>query len=648
VQDPKSPRARPPTAGNRGLKAKTWGVFLILATAALLWWMKVEFNRSPSGGSSGGPNKSSASGRPEAAGYGFRVGDSLVYDFTTQGELRLGTAKVADAAPDLKITETGRLQLHIYSATIAGWIVGFSWEKVRLLMDNGQSVTDATPADLAGPEILVFVEKFGRIDQVQVPANLSTDARNNWRDILPKWQVILPQTLNTSRWTRTEEDATGEFVAQYSMSGASFPADIAKKKSRYLRLSSGNASLAATYKIQSSVQIHFDAYPRIIAGAEKISFDGVQALGQTSSAGTFSFSLGSVTASPDRTLAQIDLSKYEPTPWAAEFSPDENASAANYGDFATNLLDLRGVIKNGGYNTPDEVRVAQNLIGQLKQTPGLADKLLDELASPDTTKDLAAALLGILGAAGTPAAQSDLLAVATSDDWPLADREMALFSYAQTVAPVPEADATLEALYQQGGELANTTLLALAVVGDKVRADPARFQPINDFILGVLNTPNLSLNDYLATLDAISNLGPAQVPAAVVQAAQSDNELVRMKAIGSLTRIKTDQSLALVMNAISNDPSGDVQVAGIKTLVALKNSAAVGDLSIIAVSGNSSAARREALNQLAPYAPFNPDVLAIINTAAQKDPLKEVRDLANQLLGNSDANPPSTTGTAAP
>ncbi len=263
-------------------------------------------------------------------------------------------------------------------------------------MDNGSSLKDATPRRPRGHRSprLHRRKKYGRISQVQVSKSLSADARNNWRDILSKWQVVLPQTANTARWTRTEEDATGEFVAQYSMTGATFPADIVKKKSRYLRLDSGGPSLAAAYKIQSSVHIHFDAYPRLIAGAEKVSFDGVQALGQTSSSGTFSFSLaGDPVAIKGRALAQIDLHKYEPTPWAAEFRDDENPPVADDGDFATNLLELRGLVKNGAYNTSDEIRVAKSIINLIQKTPGLTDKLLDELAAADTSKDLAAALL---------------------------------------------------------------------------------------------------------------------------------------------------------------------------------------------------------------------------------------------------------------
>jgi hypothetical protein len=650
VDDPPQYRAQKKT-GSLGPKAKLWIILLLLAGVGAAWWLKVQLAPSMDN-SLGAVNSPAPTATPtEAEGYGFHVGEQLVYDFTSEGALHLGAAKIPNAAPDLQVAESGQLRLTVYSATGAGWIVGFAWDKVHLNTNNGAATTDATPADLAGPEVLVFMEKSGRIAQLKVPDSLSTDARNNWRDTLARWQVVLSATAHATRWTRVEEDSTGEFVAQYLLSGAALPADIVKRKTRYLRLASGNAALAAAYKVASSAHIHFDAYPRTIVGAEKISFTGLQALGQTDSTGDYSFVLENAPApNPARTLAQLDLNKYVATSWAGEFNADEDAAATeDNGDFATNLSDLRALIQNGAFNTPDEIRAAEKIIRQLKATPGLADQVLDELrGEPDGSK-LASALLGILGAAGTPAAQDDLFAIATSDDWSPSLREMALFSYVQTTAPVPEADAWLEGLYAQGGDLANTALLILAAVGDKVRdTDPARFQQINDYVLGVVSTPGLSLNNYVAALDAISNLGPTEVPAAVAQAAQSDNEIVRMKAIGSLARITTDAALALVMNAIANDPSPDVQDVAVKTLAAEKKSGAIDELSLIAASGNSAAARKEALTQLAPYAGTSPNILTVITTAAQKDPAQEVRDYANQLLGTLNGSAQNAVGTAGP
>jgi hypothetical protein len=640
VDDP-SPTRPKNQLGSTGLKTKLGVVLLLLAVAGMVWWVGNQSAAPAANASSPGGMGSSVAARGDAAGYDIHVGEQLVYDFTAEGTLRLGSAKTPGAAPDLKLAETGQLRLTVYSASGAGWIIGFVWDKVHLTSDNGEGANDQTPADLAGAEVLVFMEKSGRIAQLKVPDSLSADARNSWRDTLARWQVVLPQTAHATRWTRVEEDATGEFVAQYLLSGPTLPGDLVKRKTRYLRLSSGAPSLAAAYKVASSVQIHFDGYPREIVGAEKITFDGIQALGHTDSTGDFSFVLEkSPTPVAARTLAQIDLNKYVATTWAGEFNADEDASAAeDNGDFATNLRDLRDLVQVGAMNKPDEIRAAEKLIHQLKATPGLADQLLDELRGKADDSPLASALLGILGAAGTPAAQADLFAVASSEDLPASFREMALFSYVQTGAPMPEADALLEGLYTQGGDLANTALLVLGAVGDKVRdSDPARFQQISDYVVGVLNTPGLSLNDYIAALNAVGNLGPSQVPAAVAQAAQSDNSLVRLNAIGSLARVTTDAALTLVMNAITNDPSPDVQAVAVKTLAAEKGAAAIGDLSAVATSGDSTAARQQALTQLAAFAATNPNVVTVITTAAQKDPAQEVRDYANQLLGMLNGN----------
>ncbi len=193
----------------------------------------------------------------------------------------------------------------------------------------------------------------------------------------------------------------------------------------------------------------------------------------------------------------------------------------------------------------------------------------------------------------------------------------------------------------KGGDLSGSSLLVLAAIGDKVRtSDPARFQQINDYVANVLNTPGLSLNDFIVALDAIGNLGPAQVPDVVAKAAANDNELIRAKAIASLSRIKTDAALALVTNAVINDPSGDVQAAAVKTLAALEGAAAADDLAKVALNGKSDAARQAALTQLTNVAPTAANTATVLINVAQSDPAESVRDYASKLLAGLPSNTP--------
>ena len=111
------------------------------------------------------------------------------------------------------------------------------------------------------------------------------------------------------------------------------------------------------------------------------------------------------------------------------------------------------------------------------------------------SSQLASAMIGILESPlDAPAAQYDLLALATDDSGTSPIRWMALFSYVQTDNPVPQADALLLSLQQQGGDLGNSALSSLlAAVGDKVRStDPARYTQINDYIWSLLNAANPS------------------------------------------------------------------------------------------------------------------------------------------------------------
>ncbi len=569
-------------------------------------------------------------------GYTLQVGDRLEFVFTSDGSLTLG-AEAGQAPEALKINGTTHFRALVYASTATGWLVGFESEEATLTTQSGAASAESIlPPDFSGSAIFAKLDKSGRLTDVRAPLALSAAARNIWRDILAKWQVILPE-MTAKKWTRVEEDGTGIYTAQYLLT----PAGIDKGKTRYLRVNGANTALLAAYQVTGLAHIEFDGFPRKVTGTEKVELGGVPGVPTTRSEGAYSLMLTSLTHGA--LLAAPNLSQYTSFAWAAEFGPT-SVPPENLGDFEQNLHDLRAAIANGAYGTADEIRLAANLIEQLKKDNTLPDQLLDTLRGENVPEQLASAIMGILGASGTAAAQYDLLAVASSEDWSQNLRQFALYAMVQAADPVPEADAALKALYAQGkGDLSGSALLVLAALGNKVAGtDAGRFQQISDVIAGVMASPNLSLNDLIVALDAMGNLGPATVPEAVAQAARSENELVREKAVASLARTKTDAALAIVVNAIANDPATDVQVAGVKTLAAMQGPAAVPDLTTIAANGKTSAARREALTQLSNLAPANPAVNTVITAAAQTDPSPEVRDYASKLLGNAasvDPNP---------
>ncbi|HVU39198.1 MAG TPA: HEAT repeat domain-containing protein, partial [Opitutales bacterium] len=630
-----------PTAdAPRAPKNTRWLAAALFVGLLVLGWIIYRTAHSPVEKSAETPAAANVPSRKAGAApaYDLHAGDQLIYTFNSSGTLTMGSTDPAGGTSTLKVTEAGRFHVNIYAATATGWLAGFAWEEVKLTLESGQGEQSLTPPDLAGTEVLVTLEKNGRIADVRVPLSLSANARNNWRDTLSKWQVILPDNAASTKWTRVEEDATGTFIAQYSLAAAPSQA-VAKNKTHYLRINGANAGLAAIYLVAGSEQIQFDGFPRSGSGTEKIDFGGAQGMPQAGSTGDYAFTLMSTTYQGAKSTP--DTAKYTSMGWAAEFGaailPMEND-----GDFATNVSDLRRLIDAGGFNSPDEIRTGAKIIDLVKKNPDLADRLLDELRGNNVSGPLAAALLGILGAAGTAPAQYDLLAVADSGDLPMAVRQMALFAYVQVTDPVPEADAALKAMFEADSDLSGSALLVLAAMGDKVRAsDPARFQQINDYVVKVLNTPNLPLDAFVVALDAIGNLGPAQVPPVVAEAALSDNPLIRAKAITSLARIPTDQALSLVNHAIESDPADTVQVAGVKTLVTLEKSGAVDNLAKIAANGKSTAARKEALTQLANFADSNKNVAGVLEAAAKNDPADEVRDYANKLLGNLTAPAPA-------
>ncbi len=145
--------------------------FMVVALLAGAWLMYHFAVPSADKNTAPASRQTSASPVPPIAGpaYALQPGDRLLYHFTSDGTLTMGAAESGASATVLQIHESGRLSITVYAATATGWLLGCQWENIRLTLDNGRDPQNQTPADLAGAEIYVSLDKSGRIAQVQAP-----------------------------------------------------------------------------------------------------------------------------------------------------------------------------------------------------------------------------------------------------------------------------------------------------------------------------------------------------------------------------------------------------------------------------------------------------------------------------------------------
>lgn len=585
----------------------------------------------------------------EVSNLGLRTGDVLVYEFSQNRILTMdsiglnGVATSLSSPVSINVKQKGELIVRVYNETEKGWTVGFSLDHAMIdTMNNNVSSKISNVSNKMNGEILSNILKNGRFEKIIAPEEMPEEARNHWRDILSRWQVILSDNPIELQWSRTEEDTTGVYVANYLLTNTA-PTIIKKTKQRYLKIKTTDegGSLFAENSVEGDTIIKLEPYPSKISGTEsiQIAINGI-GIGIRSKA-DFSISLISITTDPqldklgDDKAKKISSAK-KTLAWKGEISQDmEKAGIVdNRTDTSIeeDLIALKQLFADGKAGTTEEVKLLGQIRDHIIRDESSIDSIFDTLTSVDSSGHLSSAIIGVLGAAGTEAAQLALLGIATSSDWPEEKRRMALFSFAQVTDPIKEIDGWLTNLHQEGGPLADNAFLILSAMGDRMRdINPDRYKTISEYVISVASQKNISLNNLIVALEAIGNLGPANVPDCILSAMRSDDSLVRQYAIRSLQRVYTDDSYNMIITAAWNDPSDSVRVAAIKLLADSSRVGAEGVLIQLTISGKSIEVRKGALVSLSKWGDTSQNALTNIDYVANHDSSSEVRELAKQL-----------------
>ena len=442
----------------------------------------------------------------ENATLGFQPGDRITYDFFQNRALKIQSSTPAepmsstDAPPstDVTIMQRGQFIATVYAQEERGWTVGFRLSGARFESSSNETQGSAPSGDLSGEmthELLTFVLKSGKIEKMVASPTISPEARNHWRDILSRWQVVLPDNAEQLRWTLTEEDATGTYVANYARSEPGAKCGILKKKDRYLSLLSPGAKADITSEslIHGQSSIHMDPYQKIIEGKEVFSVQAKEIGISVESEVVFKFDLRGVeqvsnvaNAGTSKKMELANASqvlswKGEPLP-AADAGPV--AIQLSRAQVEAELATLRDVLLRGCMGSVEHVQSMERLCSLIDRDDVAVEAILDALNEPFPNSDYASTLIGALGSSGTRSAQNALFAIANDPNWPSDNREMAFFSFAQVKEPIPEAYDWLEQIHAQGKEHASNALLLMAAMGDRIRENnPGLYENIKNYVL---------------------------------------------------------------------------------------------------------------------------------------------------------------------
>lgn len=87
------------------------------------------------------------------------------------------------------------------------------------------------------------MSKRGQINKLLAPVETANDeVLNQWRDVLARYEVVLPTNPKLQKWRCLEEDPTGEYVAAYSRTGSRTSAALTKRNAGYQSPAGGSTN----------------------------------------------------------------------------------------------------------------------------------------------------------------------------------------------------------------------------------------------------------------------------------------------------------------------------------------------------------------------------------------------------------------------
>ena len=570
-----------------------------------------------------------------------------------------GSAADAAASIAASCTLAGSLRVRVYRETEAGWTVGIELADLRAEVaaspaasQNGahdafQNASQAGQSLVAAlsTEAMACIERSGKIDRLRFLPSVSDEARDQFRTLIARLQVIFPEDPAAKHWTAEEDDLTGRALVEYRRGGAgraASPSDgeaILKRKLRYLEtFQSGGPDLASAMKVAGSSEISLDAgrgTPVRVAGQELLKIDTPALFGPVEAVDEFEIALETRTveagsaASFETLLAAVDSEESTLGPhWRGRGAQSGLIDAV---DLTEELALAERIFNPATRSSGEAVQCFQRLVQALHANPDNAKAVLDFIRARPENVTLAAELLGALGSAGTDAAQAALEDAITGEDLPAPLRESALLALSQVESPIQSLDPLLESLHEEGGDLAVNALLVLGAMGDRLRsASPERFESIEDYVAGAaLNGSDPAL--LPAALEAVGNLGPRETPAVVLNAYRAGDEIVRMSAVRAVRKIADRSADEILRAALFSDPSEDVRLAAATVMAGREGGAEA--LRRAALGDAADSVRRRAVRELGPSIAREPESARTVEAVARADASEDVRSEAMRLLG---------------
>ena len=618
---------------------------------------------------------SAAARQTSISAYRFAPGEGRIY------QLDYRSASSSDIRALLGVPRQGDVMeqalglVHSFETDIKGELVATVIEQnnegillsyklrnaaLRLKTDGQEATVEAEKIkDDLGRDLFVLINQQGKVIFVRFDPSLGNLSRSFARALLAVTQFTFSQgpAGTPGQWEVQEEDPNGQYIARYesisgSVGGETAQSDVIafrKTRVRYLPPSRNNRShreAATTITPKGALQARFDfqgGYLESLEGSEsqtvaindKLVGHAETALHlrhlrkETLSAAELS-ALRRAGEERGKTVAAVALSATESDAASEAAIHRTELGAATLESLTAELVKAETAVDRENYGTPLYLKF-KALVYLRPETSAPLGRMLTSAGAQSMTMRV---LTEALSEVGHEQAQAALLTVvrARANDWP------ALFllipSLGAVESPTPQTEAMLRELAARSDnwDISSTAQLALGNLARNLSAtSPERSGKIVDETVATLNAAS---SDEVARqmLLVLSNTGSQRALPTIKRFLTHTSPALRAVAASALRWIDDPQCDELLLKA-ATDTDADVRLEAVVALGFREMTAATFAAQKQAfLKDKSDNVRLAALRNLWQAHQAFPEIHRLVKQAALKDPSKEVRKAATEIV----------------
>ncbi|MGA1824562.1 MAG: HEAT repeat domain-containing protein [bacterium] len=597
--------------------------------------------------------------------YHFEVGDHFTYHLQYRVDITMALAAgTTQEKSSVEISLKGLLHEMVYSIHDQNIVFGCYVEDPRVNFSGEIRHTGSGDPgiieDALKEEVLVEMNRNGKIESLVFPKRISSDIRNILKAIMAGAQVILPVD-SQKEWSNKESDLNGSYLARYSLA---FPLEeplvkIKKEKVNYTTLledTSAGETMADFISIGESkgnILFHREGgYIDEISLREKI---------EIALPGQIQQNIGSqimCTLKLKEKTKDVSFAKLGEARWQdlikkhVSLLRSEGESIPLLGGEGHALMEKReheqilaGASLEDLFDTLDKLEIHDD--GQLRFTTmcklesfmylypekiqGVTARLLRE-------QNGSAAMSTILGAMETiphleaQAGLRDIIKLRRKE------KETMLLTI-PSLGHVPHPDSESEALLldlfenEADPDISSTSILALGVMAHTLHpVDSQRAAGITEYALDALQHAH-SVEEKTLYLEALGNAGHPEALGIIEDFTKDANEEIRISALDGLRNISGEKTDSIIGRALSDDESERVRsMAASISIIRPVSETLFNQLKRSYINEDSEMVRSQIIRALWENRQEYPEAVTIVKNAAEIDSSKDIRDLATSLI----------------